>query len=207
MKRFAGLLCSVLLLAPIQLQAQDPGARTHDGFFLRFLAGGGPGSVTLDQPDGGELKFTSDVGGGFHFQIGAAVTENLILFGDIGGFTLTEPDVESGGISVSSSNLDVTASGLGGGLTYYFMPVNIFVSGSVLASMNSLTFQGQDYESELGPSVFLSAGKEWWVGNSWGLGVAVFAEMGSTKDKADATGSQADMKTRIFGIAFSATLN
>jgi hypothetical protein len=198
-----------LILVPIQLHAQaPPGARTHDGFFLRFLAGGGPGRLVIDNVMGNEVKFTSIAGGAFHFQIGGAVKENLILFGDVGGFALTDPDVESGGSTESGANLDITASGFGGGLSYYIMPANIFLSASVLASTNALTYQSENYESELGPSFLVSVGKEWWVGNSWGLGVAVLLELGFTRDQRDPTTSaQPDMTTRMFGVAFSATLN
>lgn len=199
-----------LILFPFQLQAQAPapGARTHDGFFLRFLAGGGPGQLVVDDVLGSELKYTSPAGGAFHFQIGGAVAENLILFGDVGGFALADPDVELGGASQPGQNLDVTASGLGGGLCYYFMPANIYLSGSVLASRNSMTFQSVTGESEAGPSLLVAAGKEWWVGPRWGLGVALMLELGSTRDQRDATtGEKPRMTTRMFSVAFSATLN
>lgn len=203
-------LLASLILFPVQLQAQapPPGAHTHDGFFLRFLAGGGPGQLVVDDVMGSELKLTSTAGGAFHFQIGGAVAENLILFGDVGGFALADPDVELGGASQPGQNLDVTASGLGGGLCYYFMPANIYLSGSVLASRNSMTFQSVTGESEAGPSLLVAAGKEWWVGPRWGLGVALMLELGSTQDQRDATtGEKPKMTTRMFSVAFSATLN
>lgn len=209
MRTFRRYLLVSLILLPVHLQAQalPPGARTHDGFFLRFLAGGGPGQMVVHDVMGSDLRYTSTAGGAFHFQIGGAVRENLILFGDVGGFALTDPDVEFGGASQPGQNVDVTASGLGGGLCYYFMPANIYLSGSVLASRNSMTFQSETGESEAGPSFLVAAGKEWWVGNRWGLGVALMLELGSTRDQRDTTGEQSRMTTRMFGVAFSATLN
>jgi hypothetical protein len=209
MRILRSFLLASLVFVPVQLQGQTvPGARAHDGFFLRFLAGGGPGQLVVDDVLGSEMTLKSNAGGVFHFQIGGAVKENLILFADLGGFAMTDPDLEYAGSTASSNDLDVTASGIGGGVSYYFMPANVYVSGSVLASVNSMTFDGEDSESEWGPSLFLSVGKEWWVGNRWGLGVAALLELGRTKDKRDPTTSeQPDITTRMFGLAFSATMN
>ena len=86
------LLCAALII-PAILTAQD---KAHEGFFMRFLVGAGPGKVTIDDVMGKEMVFTS-TGSDFHFQIGKSISQNLILFGDLGGFSLTDPDVEYGG--------------------------------------------------------------------------------------------------------------
>jgi len=59
----------------------------------------------------------------------------------------------------------------GGGITYYFMPVNIYLSGSV--GLGALSGGGNiSGESDNGFAGMVTAGKEWWVSNRWGLGVS-----------------------------------
>lgn len=194
--------------APSHLAAQsDPGARTHDGFFLRFLAGGGPGSVTLDNFLGSELEFSLDAAASIHIQIGGVVGNNLALFADVGGFTLTDPDVTWSGTTGSSSDTEVVVSGFGVGATYYWMPANVYISASVLTSSSSITFQGSEGSSELGGTVYVAIGKEWWVGDKWGLGAALYADFGTMQDQADGTSDPATITTGAVGLAFSATLN
>lgn len=196
------LLCAALAL-PAILTAQE---REHEGFFMRFLVGAGPGKVTIDDVMGDEMVFTS-TGSDFHFQIGRSISQNLILFGDMGGFSLTDPDVEYGGETANIEDASVSAIGFGGGLTYYIMPANFYISGSVLYCKDTIEQSGSKGESEYGLGFFVSIGKEWWVGNNWGLGAALFLETSSVKDKADAMGNQAGIKNFIYGIAFSATMD
>lgn len=202
------ILPAVMLLSPAALQGQsESGARTHDGFFMRFLAGVGPGSVTLDDFLGSELVLSLPTASAFHLQIGGVVGNNLALFGDLGGFAMSDPDVEWAGSSASTGNTEVVVSGIGLGATYYWMPANVYISASALTSRSSLTFQGSEASTELGGSAFVAVGKEWWVGDKWGLGVAIFADFGTMKDQSDGTADAATLTTGAVGIAFSATLN
>lgn len=197
------LVISIFL--PISVKAQSNNqARRHESFFMRFLLGAGPGSITIDDA---EIDLTS-TGADFHFQIGGSVTENLILFGDIGGFSLTNPEMELQGATGTTEDVSVSAMGFGSGITYYIMPSNIFLSGSVMYINDTIKYEDEDIgESDPGIGFFISAGKEWWVGDKWGLGAAVFFEYGSLKDKADASGNQADITNQIFGIMFTATMD
>ena len=195
----------ISMVMPITIQAQsNPGAREHEGFFMRFLVGAGPGSIKINDYD---MEFTS-TGADFHFQIGGSVSQNLILFGDIGGFSLTDPEFKFQGNVATAEDVSVNAFGFGGGLTYYFMPANIFVSGSIMYVNDTIEIDNKSVgESEYGMGFFISAGKEWWVGDKWGLGAALFFEYGTPKDKADYAGNQAEMTNQIFGIMFSATMD
>lgn len=174
----------------------------HEGFYLRFLAGRGLGSIVIDN----DMTFISGAGL-FHFQIGGEVSENLVLFGDVGGFSLSNPELEWQGTTTSLTETSIHSNSLGIGLSYYFMPSNIYLAGSLMLTRTNIKFKDQDAgESKLGPGLFISIGKEWWVGRKWGLGVAGFFESAWVKDKKDAQGYQADIKNQIFGIAFSATM-
>jgi hypothetical protein len=196
------------LAFPVSLLGQAaPGARSHDGFFLRFLVGGGPASVEVAEVLGQTMTLSSPSGGLFHFQIGGAISENLVAFADLGGFSIVEPDVEWGSSTATVQEADVTTSGFGAGLSYYVMPMNLYVSGSLLMTRDRLTFQDTSGDTEAGLGVLLVVGKEWWVGDRWGLGAALFMEAATLKDQADETGYQADIRNGIVGLAFTATLN
>lgn len=204
----SSLLAASLLLNPTAAMGQsDAGVRTHDGFFMRFLAGAGPGAVTLDDVLGQELMFSLAAATNFHFQIGGMVGPNLALFADLGGFSMTNPDVDWGANTGSIGDTEVVVSGFGVGATYYWMPANVYVSASALASRSNLTFQGSEASSEFGGTAFVAFGKEWWIGDQWGIGVALYGDFGTMKDQPDSGGDQATMTTSSVGVAVSVTLN
>lgn len=195
------LAISICLPAMVAGQAQE-----HEGFFMRFLAGAGPGNIVLEDVSGSDATFKS-IGGAFHFQIGTNISENLILFGDLGGFSLIDPEMEWQGQSGTVEDVSVSAMGFGAGATYYMMPANFYLSGSVMYVSDTIEFSGSKGESEYGIGFFACIGKEWWVGDNWGLGAALFFEYSAPKDKEDPSGNQAQIKNTIFGIMFSATMD
>ncbi|HEX9251144.1 MAG TPA: hypothetical protein VF870_02830 [Ignavibacteriaceae bacterium] len=188
-----------------QIQAQSSSnINNHDGFFLRMLLGFGQTDLTEEMDYGGDLKM-SGVGTEFRVQIGGCVSENLILFGDLGGVVVMSPNIEWAGNSTSSDNTSLTISEFGGGLTYYFMPENIYVSFSAVLPVATIEFNTTKGESKMGFGFFLSAGKEWWIAEQWGLGAALYGSYGSMKDKGEFADNA--ISTYSFGVAFSATLN
>lgn len=62
-------------------------------------------------------------------------------------------------------------------------------------------------ETDNGIGINLAIGKEWWVSDNWGLGVA--AQLSSTvlPDKNLRTGEELNLTTHSVGILFSATFN
>lgn len=150
-----------LLLAVLQ-----PGtAPRHHGFFFRADLGLG---YYASSP--GETTF-SGAGGGLGLSIGAGVAENFALF-----VSLFDAAVANARVSVGSASADTDVSssvgGLGIGFTYYFMPANVFISGTGGAGQATADQLGRSHPSRIGPIVRLGVGKEWFVSNSWGLGVA-----------------------------------
>ena len=142
--------------------ASMAGERDHSGgFFLRLAAGVG---VAETKNDGLPLEFSGS-GVELDLAIGGMLAENLALHATIFGWLITDDNADLGGIT-GTADIDMTA--LGAGVTYYFMPVNIYLSGSVgIGKLSDATG-----ESDNGPAGMVSAGKEWWVSNRWGLGVA-----------------------------------
>ncbi len=155
----------------VAMDGKAPGAFRHDGFYLRLnLAGLGFGSAQTEAEGTTEriygLASVVDLG------IGGAVTENLILHGDIFGPALVNPRFSSGGEAYETDKTTVSCMGLGGGITYYFMPVNFYLTAIVgLAKMQIEIENEQVGNTDVGFSLQLSLGKEWWVSENWGLGI------------------------------------
>jgi len=203
---FIPVLLFISILYPSWLPAQEGSdGRTHEKFFLRFLAGMGAGNIALDFPES-DMVFSA-AGGLFHFQIGREISKNLALFVDMGGFSLSDPKLEWQGTSTTLTDTSLNSNSWGIGLSYYIMPVNIYFAGSLMLARTKIKNQDQDLgESKLGPGIFLSIGKEWWIGKRWGLGITGFYEGAWLKDKEDAQGYNASINNQIFGIAITATM-
>src|SRR5262245_7919194 len=99
--------------------------RTHDGFFLRLSGGAGSARSELDVP--GEKTGFSGSSGDVNIAVGGVVARNLALHGTLFGWLVSDPDIDIEGLgSGTASNTDFDLSAFGGGLTYYFMPVNMY---------------------------------------------------------------------------------
>ncbi len=201
----------------VPLRSEDQqgpaGFEEHDGFFLRFLVGPGVLSAKADVNDPIFGSFDMTMGGaaaGLSFDIGGAVAENLILFAALGGVSVTNPTlkVEADGQSMEETAEGVTLqqSHVGIGLQYFVMPLNLYVGGDV--GFAQLVVRDQDStdttESDLGFYGSVIAGKEWWVSDNWGLGVAARLGMASIPDK---EASDLTWNTFTGTVGFSATYN
>ncbi len=189
-------------------RAQEAGYRQHKGFYLSMGVGPNFTGVTSEVVGDYNLKFTG-TGAQFDIKIGGAIKENLILHATISSNTLSGPEITSGGSSQNgSNNLTLGEAMIGGGLTYYLTPSNIFFSGSM--GIGGFTLIDDDNDTDIstdaGFSMQLKAGKEWWVSKRWGLGVAL--TYGKTKLTNTPGGSVEElMNSNNLGILFNATLN
>jgi hypothetical protein len=196
-KKILGVALLASLFAIPCAHAGQP--RTHDGLFLRLSGGVAFAKTGIEDNNGNEFEF-SDMGGHGNFAIGGTIGNNLILHGTLWGWDLSEADVEVNDQEINS-NVDVSVGAVGGGLTYYFEPVNIYMSGSVGVGQLNL---GDDFDdSDSGVAVDVLLGKEWWVGNSWGLGIAGDVNFHSFPED----GVDNNWNGISFGVLFSATLN
>lgn len=203
-KHWTALLFTVALTLAFNLavstETRGGEPRTHDGFFLRLSGGGGYASTSVNVA-GVDVVELSGGAGDLNLAIGGTVSPNLILHGTIYGWSLSDPTVKLVGIETNFRGT-FTVSVWGGGLTYYFMPANIYISPSI----GFATITGNDdfdgnYDGGFG--LDLTLGKEWWVGNSWGLGVAgAFGYHNVADGDVDESWSGTS-----FVLRFSATLN
>jgi hypothetical protein len=201
-------LARVLFLTVVTLAAffgmtthSIAGARDHQGgFFLRLSAGGGVASTSVED-SGDEIKLSGPAGD-LNIAIGAMVGSNLAVHGTLFGWAVSDPDAEINDIE-GELNGDLGMSAIGVGLTYYMMPANVYLSGSVGLGALSFDAGDADIESDNGMAVDLTVGKEWWVGNNWGLGVAGSLGFHSIPDgDIDENWSGTN-----FAVRFTATMN
>ncbi len=175
----------------------------HDGLFLRLAPGVG-GMYTTEKA--GANKYEDRGSSGlFNFAIGGAVVENFIIHLDISVASMSEPRSKINGQSVANTLDGISTSVLGIGVTYYF-PSNIYLTGAIGTASTEFRANGNSYRTDDGYGFNLMLGKEWWVSENWGLGVAGQWLYTNSPDKPDA-GTTSDVKTSSIGVLFSATYN
>lgn len=178
----------------------DGAPRTHDGQFLHVAYGMGWMWTSADL-DGENFDFN-----GFTFDgelsLGGMLRENLALHGTFFNWIVINPTVQS-----ESSNTDVAHTGFAFGTTYYFMPVNLFASVRVGGGWmrQQRAFGGYQHaaKTDFGLAGGVGLGKEWWVSDNWGVGIAGSVDFHSLPS-ADFDGT---FNGSSFAIRFSATYN
>lgn len=161
----------------------------HEGFFLRLQLGPGGSSVWR------EGESWSGMGLGMGLAIGGSPVPNLALHLDLQTSWMFSPSRDVNGIGMQS---------LGLGVTWYIMPVDIFLSGSL--GIGWLAFEddaGQSKDTSAGLALDALVGKEWWVGSDWGIGVAAQLLYMHVKDYTDDAG----MDGLAVNVLFTATYN
>lgn len=181
-----------------------PGVEAHDGFMLRLALGLGYGSVT--QSAGAATFKLTGASGSFSVDVGGAVTENAVIHARIADFFEFSPHVTVNGKDAGDAqNVSIGGVFVGPAFTYYFMPVNLYLTGAVgmswIRAANS--DENTSYTSDIGIGVNADFGKEWWVSDNWGLGVAGRFWYTHATDKEAGIDVKYDMTG--FGILFSAT--
>ncbi len=200
--------------------AVDPTARRHLGLLLRLDAGfglmgmKGTSPAYIDVWDQTQEALKDGIKGfdiPFGFTAGYAVIENFIIGAEVWGLTTTSPNSQHPLYYYSN----MTQGSVGLHLTYYFMPVNIYVSATPSIAIARLAYWSRDYwvpalgsfgtrsySTNVGFGGKFAVGKEWWVGDHWGVGVALQFLMGIYSDKYSYTWT-----TLSGAAAFSVTYN
>lgn len=212
MKKAAILGFFIAIISICNAQTTDfrtmEGNWQHTGFYLSMSVGPNFPSITSEILPGSFKSTFTGTGAQFDLKIGGAVKENLILHATLISNALAGPKVTIDGVSQNTTNdISIGEAMIGGGVTYYLMPANVFLSGSVGLGNFTVT-EGNTSNSistDRGFSMQLKIGKEWWVSKRWGLGIA------GTYGKTKLTNSTATIKefldSRNLGILFNATLN
>lgn len=163
-----------LLAAPSQASAQQRG-RKHVGVQVRAVIGPSYLSGWQSLEEAGEDE-VSGLASSFNFVLGEMVSESLALNFDL--VYARASDAERGVVESTK----FTVIHLGVGVTYWMMPANVYLSASLGASSSSvdgatrrfleLEFPDTD-TTDVGFGLHLSAGKQFWLGPRWGLGLSL----------------------------------
>ncbi len=170
--RFTLILILILIAASSAqaLSERSIGGDRDSGFFLRLSAGfgfaGTEAVVPLGEITTQELSFTGSAAD-LNLAVGGFVRPGLALHLTLMGWTIDEPSVDYGGLTITIPN-DLSMTAIGGGITWYVLPSGLYLSASLgLGELNI-----EDAESESGLAMDLTLGKEWWVSKQWSLGLA-----------------------------------
>jgi Caspase domain len=191
-------------------QAPPSTTHRHLGFLLRLDTG--PAYIFASEPYQGSSRNLSGGGWDVGLSIGGALAEdNLLAFHLFSAIALN-------GIS-SNASVSYTSvfnlNGFGPEYTHYFMPLNVYLSGAVLLTNAGLsssqsggsTTVSSSYNTDAGVGLKIAAGKEWWVGDHWGLGLALHYAVSWNHDPGGILGGPGTLATNAFTFAFSATYN
>jgi hypothetical protein len=210
MRRLVRGLMAVAALAAIGPSGAQAQERDHSGgFFLRVSLGGSYAETTVEDDFGDELSFNGPAGDA-DLAIGVVVAENLAIHGTLFGWSIVDPTVELDGVDeIELEDTTVSLASVGGGVTYYIMPANLYLSGSIGAAWLNAEFEdGDDAETGTGIAFEAMVGKEWWLGDSFGLGVAAAGTYHNVpptdEDEADGLDK---FSGASFGLRVSATFN
>lgn len=199
-----GALTLALLLCPGTSHAAGR-AEAHDGFMLRLAAGFGYGSGTEEVPVLGDVELSGGAGF-FSLDIGGALVDNLVLHGRLSSLLLASPTVYVQDQEFDTpDDASLSFALLGVGLTYYLMPANVYFTGVVgVARASADDGTGDPSTTKAGFGLQGDIGKEWWVSDNWGLGVAGRLMYAAVPDE-----QVGDDSTTLhglgFGVLFSAT--
>jgi hypothetical protein len=168
MKSWTRLALLAACLLPASAYADDP--RSHDGgFFFRAALGGGSSHTKFD--DGFDDIKIKGPSGTADFALGYGIGQNLILHANVGAWAVVDPTVEFNGDEFETEDVDVAMTHIGGGLTYYFGDSNVFVTGFAGIGRLDAEVEGEEAGTDNGFAAGGGIGKEWWLGDSFALGV------------------------------------
>lgn len=164
-------------LSPVP--TRPAGFHRHDGFFGRLLLGSGWSGASLSKHDNTYRSrgFTTMS----ELALGWSVIENLALsLNSFGGIQWnSRVKIEGGGLSDPFPVRRLLMGGLGPGVTYAFMPLNLYLAAALGISYLVITREKvqegvaiEPFDPGVGFGAELVLGKEWWVSDNWALGVA-----------------------------------
>ncbi|MBL8034314.1 MAG: hypothetical protein JNJ69_11465 [Leptospiraceae bacterium] len=153
--------------------------KQHDGFFLSVYTGSG--WVQLGALHSGIPIFAG-------LKIGRTLWDTLFLFGSVEVALIDSPIIEKhtrlardGKYTTFAGNLDGTATSEDFSLGWGFYTRSNYVFQAALG-LGAFQIRPADspaaqnygnFESSLYPSLSLSFGREWWVSDNWGVGLAL----------------------------------
>jgi hypothetical protein len=202
------LLAAALFAAPAAFAdevAPPPGVSTprqnahHRGLFFRPDLG--IGYLHMSVTEGGNDDATYGAAGAFGLAVGGAIQPNHILAFHVWDAVISNPTFSSNGNTASPGNSSASLVAFGPEYTFY-SESNLYFSLSPGLSRLHLEAAGLTADSDWGFGLRAALGKEWWVSDNWGLGLAGQLSFSANSDNGAGT-----LVTWGATIAFSATYN
>jgi len=197
-------IIAALLFTATAASAQEYDEHVHDGFYLRLQVGGG--YLRAKAADVSPDLVVKGGSGNINAEVGFALVNNFILFAKFYGASAPNPSLQLGDLTIEGQNEDVSQNygAVGLGLTYYFMPANIYLSGAITYTQLSISENGEKVaESDVGGGLHLGVGKEWWVSKNWGLGIGAELALGRILNES----THDNWNVTHLSLVFSATYN
>lgn len=176
-EKVAMLAASLLLLAglAIPMQASAAPEGSHDtGFMLRYTAGGSFARTSQKAKDVDAGVYLQAPAVDMDLALGYAFTRSFAIHATAGYWQMFNPKV-GGNLGGVSGETDVDAkiqnAAFGGGVTAW-TPGNVYFSASLMAAMLRGTYNGSQTDTDWGVGLDLLLGKEWWLSDNVGLGLA-----------------------------------
>lgn len=149
------------------------------------------------------------MGHAFSFSGGFTLRNNLAVYGQISQHGSRNPSLTidmNGSSTTAQPNTDLllTTTAVGLGVTQYFSDFNLFWDASLGAGFLSVIANGDSDTTDLGPTAALAFGKEWILGPHLGVGVSAQLHLSRVHDSdtmPDGTGSHFTSTTMAFGIS------
>jgi hypothetical protein len=177
--------------------------KRHEGFMARLAVGIGGAFVDIDaEPTEVDLSGLSVA---FSLDLGGSLVPNLILHGRFASVVVADPSMEVRGDDlIRADDSTAVAFLIGPGLTYYFMPFNVYLSLVIGLSWLDLHYiGGESGLTDAGLGFNLDMGKEWWLTRHWALGIGLRFWFSHTHDEIDKV-RYTDQFTSL-SLLFSAT--
>jgi hypothetical protein len=147
----------------------------HKGFFISMSAGPSYGKITDNLNSTGVLL--KGPGAELDLKTGTAIVKNILIHFTFLFKTLAHPVINSANSNAVLATDDITLgeSVAALGLTYYISPSNFFLSCSAgLGSFSVISGKHYNtYTTDVGLSGQVKLGKEWWVADELGVGLAL----------------------------------
>jgi hypothetical protein len=122
------------------------------------------------------------LGVGYGALLGTAIVQNLIMYGEILGSTVSHPTIADNVDGYLVANY-VHQVAFGAGVAYFSEPRHFYLSGTLTfpkvwfdyADSSQFGYYGK--HTNLGVGISLRIGREWWVSDAWAIGAAVQAHL------------------------------
>ncbi len=183
---FADDLVAKSQVSPAPSKGMSKGAFSHDGFYMSNAVGFGYSEFKNDDE---ETSMTANgVGFSLMHKLGYTVLPNLIVHANLTTVFYSHLDMERDALAVYAKRFpNLKSVRLGVGATYYLPDFgDLFVGGS--AGMIGYFIDVPKMSGSTGPEGYgfsLEVGREFWVSENWGLGLAFVYNSGALNDRVD----------------------